>query len=300
MSIIICTYNRALLLKRLLECLSHQTLAPEHFEVVVVDDGSQDATHAVCLQMKNRLTNLKYVSVGQNIGLSHAANLGLRSSQGDYVLFTDDDCIPRRDWAEKMCALLESKPLIAGAIESPDREFVKLCHNISEFHPFLIGQKARRVNFIAGANMGFRRSVLTELKGFSKEQDLSPDMELILRAQQRGYGIYFTPDAVIVHDPPRTTLKSIFKYAADHASVTIILRNRYRTLLRTPIVLRSPALLFVASPLIAWRVTGGIFLKNKNLLRYFWTAPIIYALKLAWCWGAARSLRNCSPLKRKK
>ncbi|RJQ45941.1 MAG: glycosyltransferase [Nitrospiraceae bacterium] len=298
-SIIICTYNRAHLLERLLLSLSHQTLSSERFEVVVVDDGSKDTTRAVCDELRGRLRNITYVSVGKNIGLADAANMGIRSAEGDYLLFTDDDCIPRRDWAERMCAALDREPVVAGAIESPDREFVKLCHNISEFHPFLSGQKARFVRFIAGANMGFRRPVLEELKGFQAGRNCSPDMELILRARQQGYSIYFTPDAAVLHDPPRTTLKSIFKYSADHAAFTIILRNKYRSVLQTPFVLRSPGFLLVASPIIALRVAGGIYFQNYRLFRYVWTAPVIYALKLAWCWGAARGLRNWNKSVRK-
>lgn len=290
-SIVICTYNRAKLLGRLLLALSRQTIAPEQLEIVVVDDGSEDETHMVSERMRSSLANLKYISPGRNIGLAGAANLGIQSSQGNYILFTDDDCIPREDWAEQVCAALDRHPIIAGAIASPDRDFIKLCHNVSEFHPFLPGRKARSVKFIAGANMGFRRSAIEELRGFLTEREYSPDMELILRARQKGYKVHFTPQAVVLHDPARTTLKSILRYSADHASATIILRNKYRSVMRTPFVLRRPAFILAASPIIALRVTGEIYLRNLRLIRHFWTAPVVYALKLAWCWGAARGLR---------
>ena len=44
-------------------------------------------------------------------------------------------------------------------------------------------------------------------------------------------------------------------------------------------------------PMIALKVTAEIYLGNRRLARYLWTAPVICVLKLAWCWGAAYGLR---------
>ncbi len=70
-------------------------------------------------------------------------------------------------------------------------------------------------DFIAGANMGFRRSVLEELNGFEESASGTPDTEFILRARQKGYRMTFAPDAVVIHDPDRTTWSSIFRYASE-------------------------------------------------------------------------------------
>jgi GT2 family glycosyltransferase len=154
------------------------------------------------------------------------------------------------------------------------------------------GRKAGPVEFIAGSNMGFRKSVLKELNGSQEGRRCAEDMELILRARLKGYRIYFVPDAVVTHDHDRTTLAKILKYSLEHASVTILLRNQYCSLLRTPFVLRSPALILMAAPVIALKVTAGIYMSNLHLAKYFWTAPMVFALKLAWCWGAACGLRR--------
>lgn len=298
-SIIICTYNRAPLLKRALKSLSRQTLKPDQFEVIVVDDGSIDNTTEVCEVMSHEIPNIKYRSTGKNTGTSSAANLGVQSAKGDYLIFTDDDCIAREDWAERMRDALMKYPLIAGSVTSPTSNFIKHCHNIAEFHPFMQGRKEGPVDFIAGANMGFRRSLFEELKGFNNDFPKGPDMHFILRARQEGYRIYFIPDAVITHDHNRTSLSHIFRYSADHASQTIILRNKFRLLLHTPFILRSPVLILVAAPVIAFKVTAGIYLRNINNAKLIWTAPVVYALKLAWCWGAARGLSNWNKAERK-
>ena len=291
-SVIICTYNRAPLLKRVLRSLTKQSLPFNQFEVIVVDDGSQDETAHVCEVMGHELPNLRYVSAGANLGLASARNVGIAEARGNRIIFTDDDCIPERNWTERMSDALEKEAIVAGAIASPTGSYLKLCHNIAEFHHIMAGQKEGPKEFIACANAGFQRSALDDLNGFEDKTNPSEDMELILRARMKGYRVYFVPDAMVEHDPDRMTLASIFKYAARNAAQTVILRNRYRSLLRTPFLLRSPALLLAAAPAIALKVTSGIYFRNPRIAKLFWTAPMVYALKLAWCWGAARSLRN--------
>lgn len=298
-SIIICTYNRAPLLKRALKSLSRQTLKPEQFEVIVVDDGSMDNTAEVCEVMSHKMPNIKYMSTGRNGGIAKAANLGVKASKGDYLAFTDDDCIAREDWAERMSEALGKYPLVAGSVASPASGFIKLCHNIAEFHPFMPGRKEGPAEFIAGANMGIRRLLFEEVKGFPDEYPMGPDMHFILKARQAGYQIHFVPEAFVIHSHNRTSLLSILRYAANHASETIILRNRYRLLMSTPFVLRSPVLLLAAAPLIALKVTADIYVKNINNAKFIWTAPVVYALKLAWCWGAARGLKKWNKAGRK-
>ena len=290
-SVIICTYNRARLLERALRALTMQTAAFGRYEVIVVDDGSRDDTAETCERMRKELPNMKYVSASQNIGLSGASNLGLRSARGDHILFTDDDCIAHNDWIENMSAALERESVVAGAVTSPISNYIKLCHNIAQFHPFMPGRETGPVTFAAGANMGFRRSVLEELGGFC-ELDIALDTELVLRARSKGYRVHLAPQAVVSHDPDRTKLMTVLRHTSDHASITILLRNRYRSLLRTPFVLRSPILTLLTSPLIALRVTLDIYSGNPELARLIRTAPLVYALNLTWCWGAARGLRR--------
>lgn len=291
-SVIICTYNRALMLERVLRSLSKQTLPLNQFEVIVVDDGSQDHTAKMCDAMTRELPNLKYISLGTNGGKANACNIGIEKASGNYVLFTDDDCIAADNWVERMSAALDQASIVAGAVASTVTSYLKLCHNISALHDFMPGQKARPMKFIAGANMGFRYSVFRELNGFQSLAGSVEDLEFILRAGSKGYSAYFVPDAIVTHDPDDMTLAGILKYSANQASRTILLRNQYHSLLRTPFVLRSPALLLAMAPIISFKVTAGVYLRNLALRKFFGTAPVVYALKLAWCWGAARGLRN--------
>ena len=88
-SVIIATYNRADLLKKCLSSFLDQTLSTDHFEMILIDDGSNDKTKQIFRQMAS---NLPLKSFKQNhTGLSAARNLGLFAAEGEILLFFDDD-----------------------------------------------------------------------------------------------------------------------------------------------------------------------------------------------------------------
>jgi glycosyltransferase involved in cell wall biosynthesis len=290
-SVIVSTRDRARLLDRLLAALAGQTLQAEQYEILVVDDQSADETPAICQRWQSRLRNMESITLERHGGLGSAGNRAMAAARGDCLLFTDDDCIPEPDWIRRMAESLDNSPIVAGAIVAPTGNYFQLCHNIAQFHPFLMpGPEIRPVEFVAGANLGVRREVMIEVGGFDAESPV-PDMEWVLRARQRGFTVAFAARAGVTHDPPRTSCRSILEYAAAHAAHTIRLRQEFRDLLRTPLVLRFPTLLVLTAPLIALRTTAMIYAGNHRLWRHWRTVPVVFLTKLAWCRGAARGLR---------
>src|SRR2546428_9492800 len=79
-SVVIPTFNRAAMLGATLESLAAQTLPTNQYEVVVVDDGSEDATREVCRDFARRI-QLKYLRI-ENSGISAAENTGILASRG--------------------------------------------------------------------------------------------------------------------------------------------------------------------------------------------------------------------------
>ena len=88
-SVIIPTYNRAALLRRAIDSVYAQEGCGQLFdvEVLVIDDGSTDATASVA----SSYTELRYIRPSANKGTSGARNVGLDVATGDYVAFLDDD-----------------------------------------------------------------------------------------------------------------------------------------------------------------------------------------------------------------
>ncbi len=90
-SVIIPTFNRSAMLADTLESFAAQSLPKNRYEVIVVDDGSKDATREVCRDFASRI-ELKYLHI-DNSGTSAAKNTGVLASRGKILLFFDDDDI---------------------------------------------------------------------------------------------------------------------------------------------------------------------------------------------------------------
>lgn len=291
--VIVCTYNRATQLANLLRGLKAQTTPCDLFRILIIDDGSSDGTQELCRSHSNLLPNLKYERAKQNGGLSNARNIGLSLSTAPFVLFTDDDCVPHPDWIKHMVEALRKAPIVAGAIETPEDNFWQLCHNISEFHPFMVGSKEREVLFIAGANMGFRREAIDFLGGFEPDRPMAEDMELALRAGSLGRRIHFSPEAIVKHNPQRSSFLEIITYSAVHAQSTIHLRRAYRSHLRIPSFVLSAPFMCLLSPGIAAITALKILFSNPVLFRRHPVAlPVVFLAKIAWCIGACQGLRS--------
>lgn len=89
-SVIICTYNRERLIPRALKSLINQKFGD--FEIIIIDDGSQDNTESVCRSVLSQSVISGYTyHYQQNAGLSKARNKGIELSSGRYITFLDSD-----------------------------------------------------------------------------------------------------------------------------------------------------------------------------------------------------------------
>lgn len=95
-SVVIPTFNRRESLLRCLRSLSSQTIPPDEFEVIVVDDGSTDGTNTTI--ESHGWPFAVRVLREQNSGPSAARNLGVSNARGEVIAFTEDDVEVRPDW----------------------------------------------------------------------------------------------------------------------------------------------------------------------------------------------------------
>ena len=94
-SVVIPTYNRVELLKRSIDSVINQTIKP--FEIIIVDDGSNDGTEAM---VKKKYDSLKLIKQ-KNKGASAARNSGIKASSGEWICFLDSDDEWKNDKLEK-------------------------------------------------------------------------------------------------------------------------------------------------------------------------------------------------------
>lgn len=177
-SVVVCTYNRARFLSVCLESLSSQTLSPELFEVVVVDDGSTDSTPAVCSAFQSRLP--RYQPIRQvNAGLGAARDRGWRAASAPVVAFLDDDAEAPKDWLALALERFKSNagradaPAVLGGPARGRWETLRpawlddrLAAWLTVWEPFAEYRESRDEHLFVGANMFFLRSALESIGGF--------------------------------------------------------------------------------------------------------------------------------------
>ncbi len=266
-SIVIPVRNGQGLLAACLQALRRQTLDQQAFEVVVVDDGSTDATASTPLQGNERM-----VSQPPG-GASAARNRGVLESRGEIVLFTDADCRPQADWAEKL-----SRPMLAGQAEgtvgrclSRQRQWVAALIQIELDERYAEMGKRSKIDFLNTGNCGFLRPVLGE-KPFDESFKRLEDVELSFRLASEGRTMIFIPDAG-VHHPHPTSLRSHLSRKFRYASYAPLIYRRYpgktfsdsRTPLSRRLQLLSLGIAGLAFP-FAWLHAAGAWTLLAALL----------------------------------
>lgn len=113
-SVIVTTYNRPKALDRVLDALSEQDDAS--YEVIVGDDGSREETRALVERWKERYPVRLEHAWQEDVGfrLARVRNLAALMAKGDYLIFLDGDCVPRKHWVSRHRALAERGWVVAG------------------------------------------------------------------------------------------------------------------------------------------------------------------------------------------
>jgi glycosyltransferase involved in cell wall biosynthesis len=115
-SVVVPTRDRPDALEECLSALDRQTAAGL-LEVVVVDDGSDAADEVAEVVGRHGRARLVRVRSG---GPAAARNVGAREARGDTLCFTDDDCVPEKDWVEQLAAAIrDGADAVAGRTQNP-------------------------------------------------------------------------------------------------------------------------------------------------------------------------------------
>lgn len=123
-SIIIPTYNREYILERAIKSVLNQTY--KNWELIIVDDGSDDRTFSLVNGYLNNSHTIRYVKTKNN-GLSIALNIGIKISSGSYCTFLGSDDEYKPEHLEKRIRLLIDNPdtdLIHGGVEIIGNHYV--------------------------------------------------------------------------------------------------------------------------------------------------------------------------------
>jgi cellulose synthase/poly-beta-1,6-N-acetylglucosamine synthase-like glycosyltransferase len=237
-SIVIAARNEEKVIARCLDSILNQTIHSDRFEVVVVNDRSDDTTLSIVKNYESRFTNIRSITI-ENCpeGVSpkkYAVSQGIAITRNDIIVFTDADCVVKNTWLETIDQTFEENTGLVQGITSYEY--------IPKMNRLFFGLQA--VDFLSHGvvaaaaigsgvpinsnanNFAFRRDVFTEIDGFGKiaSSVVSGDDDLLLqRIWKSGkWNIrYMLQQGGIVATLPTMSIKGVFEQRKRWGSKTV-------------------------------------------------------------------------------
>ncbi|KAF0675880.1 glycosyltransferase family 2 protein [Profundibacterium mesophilum] len=211
--IVIPSYDRPEQLRLCLDHLSRLDGGP--WQVIVVDDGSPEPLAPVCADFPGVRCVRR-----ENGGPGAARNTGAAAAgEARWLLFTDDDCRPRPDWALRMLQAQGGVPmrLVGGRIENMlCNVFSQASQSLSSYLYAYYQSRGSQMSFFTTNNMCCRTADFAAVGGFDpKFRIASEDRDLSLRWKDAGGALSHVPGAVVDH-AHRLTLASYWRQHANY------------------------------------------------------------------------------------
>ncbi len=210
-SIIMPVFNRCELTEQCLTHLAAVTTGPT-FEVIVVDNGSTDATGTLLAKLGGDVQILRNE---ENRGFAIACNQGARVARGRHLIFLNNDTIPLPGWLSPLVAEIDSDPRVGivgskllfldGSIQHAGVVFDR--ERPIPFHPFRglaasdpAANKRRELNCVTGACMAVRADLFAAVGGFDEGfRNGYEDVDFCIRVRQRGFKVVYQPASALYH-----------------------------------------------------------------------------------------------------
>jgi glycosyltransferase involved in cell wall biosynthesis len=233
---VMSTYNRCDSLPTAMESVLNQETGGVSYELIVVDNNSNDATRQVVESFISRgHTNLRYVFEPKQ-GLSHGRNAGIENARGAIVAFVDDDVRAERDWIANIKRAFDTYAdveCVGGKILPNWKTEPPAWLNSDHWGPLALQDYGDEPQYadeetplcLAGANVAFRRELFQHAL-FSPEFPRAQDMEFLLRFWHAGRRAMYVPDVVVFADvqDERLTKRYHRKWHATNGTFNSLMR----------------------------------------------------------------------------
>jgi glycosyltransferase involved in cell wall biosynthesis len=203
-SIVVPTYQRPEALRNCLTGIAAITAPRSDFEVIVVDDCSDQDPGYVVDSFTGDL-DLNLIRQERNRGPAAARNAGAGQARGDSLLFIDDDCIPSRDWLQRVDAHLKGNPgcAIGGTCRNglTDNLYSVAQQMLMDYLYDYYNRDARHAGFCPTNNLAVPRQAFLDIGGFDTSFPFAAgeDREFSARWSREGGGLVFVRDMPVYH-----------------------------------------------------------------------------------------------------
>jgi GT2 family glycosyltransferase len=199
-SVIVPTRNREGLLADTIAGLFQQRLGSHRFEIIIVDNASQDGTSAMLREAADASpTPFRAIRLATDSGPAVARNVGVLEARGGIIAFTDSDCVPTHDWLRGCLDALKDPEVgvVQGmTLPSPGQDQPLFNHFI---------ETKRFDGSFSTSNVAYRRAAVEEAGGFDPECIYWEDVDLGWRVSRLGWKSVFAEGALVHHQVLRVS-----------------------------------------------------------------------------------------------
>jgi len=284
-SVIVCTYNRVRFIHECLEHLKDQTLENDDYEIIVINNNSNDNTAEVVEKFISETPQLDIKQVEElNQGLSFARNRGLQEAKYDIICYIDDDGYAKANYLEEIQKIFIKNKVIAGVggkvipqyeDAEPDwyNPYLRMMVTSIDFGDKSFKCKGKK--YPAGCSMIYRKQYLIKAKGFNNKLKWRADDKYIFHEVSKLTDeIYYMPQLEVKHciDRARTTDENFDKLSGllgSEERIRILGEKKWAY----PFKIIEFVFKYFASILIALFYTvKGESIKGKYTIRFRWLA----------------------------
>lgn len=202
-SVIIPAYNAEKTIDSCIQALLSQSIPREQYEIILVDDGSTDAT-AKIVQTYPVIYHYQ-----KNKGPAAARNKGTTISKGKIILFTDSDCVPDHFWIQEMVSPFLANPEISGvkgAYKTKQKGLTARFAQAEFEDRFVLLGKSSFIDMVDTYSAAFKRDIFIKAGGFDPFFPVAnnEDTELSYRLVSDGHLLVFNSRAFVYHTHPNT------------------------------------------------------------------------------------------------
>jgi len=264
-----------------LKALIAQEFESSEYEILVVGKDEPN------LIFQNELVSFDHTD--QPLWAGPARNRGVRQTRGTILAFTDGDCIPNPDWLSELSFCFDNSDVsvVGGGVEFDTKNYWTTSDNLSMFYDYHSSHSPGKRKLLPSLNLAIRREVFEVVGGFDETRIFSEDSDISIRLRKAGYDLFFQPEAIVKHIPPRIRFLDMIRHSYGQGMHSTKVDPKYREEDGIRGVMGSQLGLILFSPVLAAGVLCRIF-TYPNLRKFWLTAPAIYLSKLAWCFGAAK------------
>lgn len=222
-SIIIPALNEEKNIGRCLESIGNLAFPTSQYEVILVDNGSEDKTRGIAESFNRKLDIKVLVQRAGSIG--RLRNFGVRCARGNILSFLDADCTVCKEWMSQ--AIRDLSDISIGAAGSShlsaEGSWVAEAWDLNIAKRRVLGD----VETLPSGNLFVRRESFLQVKGFDEELITNEDYDLCFRLRAIGLRVYSDPKICAIHWGVPSDLMSFYKQQKWHGThvFKVFLRN---------------------------------------------------------------------------